>query len=150
MKADIVIYDKNGQISVIVEVKRKSGMDADWVSKWRRNILAHGHYPVTRFFMVASPDRFYLWKDVGNTPEIVKPTFEIDARPILESYLTESGISETEMTSQSFELVISSWLNSLLNDDYLPEKNNGNLKWIKQTGLHESLKGGRLEHEVSL
>ncbi|MCP4701847.1 MAG: hypothetical protein GY862_34050, partial [Gammaproteobacteria bacterium] len=83
MKADIVVYDRNRQIALIAEVKKKPGVTSEWAVKWRRNILAHGELPDVTFFMVALPDRFYLWKNAGNQPELVEPSFEIDAEPIL-------------------------------------------------------------------
>ncbi|MCP4111272.1 MAG: hypothetical protein GY749_38055 [Desulfobacteraceae bacterium] len=145
MKADIVVYDRNGQIVLIIKIKKRLGVSSEWAIKWRRNILSHGSLPDAKFFMTALPDRFYLWKNAGNLPELVEPTFEIDAKPILKLYFDESGTSPEKIAPQSFELIVGVWLNSLL----LNQKNDAP-KWIIQSGLSEALSGGHLDYEVVL
>ena len=58
----------------------------------RRNMLAHGVVPNSRFFLLALPDRLYLWKDVGNTPDLVEPTYEVDATPFFEPYYARAKL----------------------------------------------------------
>ncbi len=146
MKADIVVYDRNKQIALIAEVKKKPGVTSEWAVKWRRNILAHGELPDVTFFMVALPDRFYLWKNAGNQPELVEPSFEIDAEPILRPYLERNHVSVEEIDPQSFEFVISGWLNSLV----LQNKETDIQNQVIQSGLFNAIRGGHLEHEVAL
>lgn len=151
MKADLVVYDRNGQIILIAEIKRKKGVSAEWAAKWRRNMLSHGSLPDAKFFMIALPNRFYLWKDAGTGPEPTAPTFEIDAEPILKPYLDESGMSPDDMNPQSFELVVAAWLNSVLQQSgkSLSQEDNP-LNWISRSGLSEAVRGGYMRHEVSL
>ncbi|MDM8563850.1 hypothetical protein QUF54_10905 [Candidatus Marithioploca araucensis] len=104
MKADFVVYDRHSQIVLIAELKRKTGVSAEWAAKWRRNILSHGDMPAAKFFLIALLVRFYLWKDAGNTPDSGTPTFEIDTQPILKPYLEESVISMKDISHQCFEL----------------------------------------------
>lgn len=146
MKADIVVYDRNGQIVLIIEIKKRLGLSSEWATEWRRNILSHGSLPDAKFFMAALPDRFYLWKDAGNLPELVEPTFEIDAKPILKSYFDETGTSQEEITRHAFEFIIAAWLNSLL----CFNSSLNQQKWITRTGLSDAVSGGYLEHEVDL
>jgi hypothetical protein len=122
MKADLVVYDRNGQIALIAEIKRKTGCSPEWAAKWRRNILAHGGMPDIKFFMIALPDRFYLWKNADSAPEPVAPTFEIDAEPLLAPYLKESGMLPKDISGQGFELIVSAWLNSVLHSGKSLEK----------------------------
>jgi len=151
MKADIVIYDRNGQIVLIAEIKRKTGVSAEWAAKWRRNMLSHGELPDAKFFLIALPDRFYLWKNAGNAPEPVAPTFEIDAGPVLKPYLDESGISSENISPQGFELIIAAWINSVLHIKIpLNQEENDTRNWITDSGLSEAVNGGYLRHEVAL
>jgi len=150
MKVDIVIYDRSGQIILIAEIKKKPGVSAEWAAKWRRNILSHKTLPDAKFFLIALPDHFYLWKDAGNTPEVVAPTFEIDAEPVLKPYLDKSGISSENISSQSFELIIENWLNSILHIKNPLNQDAGIPNWIPASGLSEAIKGGYLKHEVTL
>ena len=41
-KADMVVYDRAGQLALVVEAKNKLGTSSDWAAKMRRNMLAHG------------------------------------------------------------------------------------------------------------
>ncbi len=150
MKADIVVYDRNGQIVLIIEIKKKLGASSEWATKWRRNILSHGSLPDAKFFMTVLPDRFYLWKDAGNLPELVEPTFEIDAKPILKPYFDESGTFPEKITPQGFELIIAAWLNSLLRFNTLLNQKSDTPKWMIQSGLSEAVNGGYLDYEVIL
>jgi len=150
MKADFVVYDRNGQIVLIAQVKRKTGVSAEWASKWRRNMLSHGVLPDAKYFLIALMDRFYLWKDAGNAPEPVAPTFEIDAGPVVKPYLDESGISAENISPQSFELIIATWLNSVLHIKIPMNEENEIRKWITDSGLSEAVSGGYLKHEVTL
>ena len=42
MQANIVVYDKNGQLAAVIEAKDKKGASKDWAIKMRRNLYAHG------------------------------------------------------------------------------------------------------------
>ncbi len=150
MKADFVVYDRHSQIVLIAELKRKTGVYAEWAAKWRRNILSHGDMPAAKFFLIALLDRFYLWKDAGNTPDSGAPTFEIDTQPILKPYLEESVISMTDISHQRFEFIVATWLNSILQIKKPLSQRNDPLNGIIQTGLSEAVSGGYLRHEVTL
>ncbi|MDM8551417.1 hypothetical protein QUF72_15130 [Desulfobacterales bacterium HSG2] len=98
----------------------------------------------------ALPDRFYLWKDAGNMPEPIAPTFETDAGPILKPYLDESGISPEDISSQSFELIVAAWLSSVLHIGIPPDQKNDIRNWITRSDLSEAVSGGYMRHEVTL
>ncbi len=115
--ADIVVFDKNSQLALIAEVKSKRGTSSDWAKKMRRNMYAHGLLPETPFFLLALPDRFYLWKNVHNTLEPLEPTQQIDPTPFLQPYYVRSGISPSELFEESFDLVVVAWLNQVLGVD---------------------------------
>jgi hypothetical protein len=150
MKADLVVYDRSGQIILIAEIKKKKGVSAEWAAKWRRNMISHGALPDAKFFMIALPERFYLWKNAGNMAKLDAPTFEIDAEPVLKPYLDESGISSEDITPQSFELIVTSWLNSILMAGEALNFGKDTSNLIKKSGLSEALNGGNLKHEVVL
>lgn len=150
MKADLVAYDRNGQLVLIAEIKRKTGVSAEWAAKWRRNMLSHGELPDAKYFLIALPDRFYLWKDAGTVPEPTAPTFEIDAGPVLKPYLDQIGISPEEISPQSFEMIVSEWLNSILHDRAPLNNKDDDLNWLNRSGLLEAVSGGSIKDEVSL
>ena len=143
-KADIAVYDADGQLTLVVETKSKLGTSSVWAAKMRRNILAHGLLPKTRFFLLALPDRFYLWKDVSITPEIVRPTYEIDSTPFLQAYYDKSTISPENLSGESFELIVVSWLSEILRADMFPSTHQQNQAWIIKSGLFKAIRKGRL------
>jgi len=148
-KADMAVYDKTGQLALVVESKNKLGTSSNWAAKMRRNMFAHGLMPDTPYFLLALPDRFYLWKDAGIVPEIILPNYEIDPKPILQSYHNGSEISLNSLTGESFELVISSWLSKLLQSDILPPELQEQ-DWLIESGLFEAIKLGHLAVQVAV
>ncbi len=148
-RADLAIYDKNGQLVLVVEAKNKLGTTNSWAIKMRRNILAHGLMPNTRFFLLALPDRFYLWKDAGVVPEMVPPDYEINPKPFLHSYYNGAKISLNSLTGESFELVVSSWLSRLLQADVLPSELQDQ-DWLVESGLFNAIKYGHLAVQVAV
>lgn len=148
-RADLAIYDKNGQLVLVVEAKNKLNTTSSWATKMRRNILAHGLMPNARFFLLALPDRFYLWKDAGVVPEIVPPDYEINPKPFLRSYYNGDEISSNSLTGEGFELVVSSWLIKLLQLDALPSELQDQ-DWLIKSGLFNAVKHGRLAAQVAV
>jgi hypothetical protein len=77
-RVDLMAYDVQGRPTLAVEVKNKRGTSRAWAAQLRRNMLAHGQLPETAFFLLALPDRFYLWKNTSNQLSNIEPTYEID------------------------------------------------------------------------
>jgi hypothetical protein len=146
---DIAAYDKNSQLVLIVEVKRKLGASAEWGAKLRRNILAHGFLPQTRFFLLATPNRFYLWKDAGTSLEVVQPDYEIDPTLILKPYSDRTGISIETMSGESLELIIDAWLDEIMRSDIIPVRYGNTQDWLIESGLYDAIKGGHVIPELA-
>lgn len=149
--ADIVAYDNTGKLTLIVEVKNKLGTNSEWAAKMRRNIVEHGYLPNTRFFLLALPDHFYLWKDKYSSG-IEKPTYEINPLVFLKPYLEKPNIKIEKLSEAGFEILITYWLNELLQLSESSEnfKKNDNNKWLIESGLLNAIKHGRIASEVLL
>lgn len=147
--ADILAFDKNGQLALIAEVKSKRGTSDEWAAKMRRNMYAHGLLPNAPFFLLALPDKFYLWKNADRTSEVLEPTQKVDPRPFLQPYYEKSGISADDLTGKSFEHIVTSWLNQVLRAKNPQDLSNGNQEWVIKSGLFDKLAGGRLELEAA-
>ncbi|MSP27614.1 MAG: hypothetical protein EXR80_04015 [Methylococcales bacterium] len=115
----------------------------------RRNIVAHGYVPNTRFFLLALPDHFYLWKDKYSS-EIERHTYEIDPMVFLKPYVEKSNIKIEKLSEAGFEILITSWLNELLQLSESQEsfKQNKNNKWLVESELLNAIKHGRIASEV--
>lgn len=149
IQADFVAYDSERKPVLVVEVRNKTGTNSEWAARTRRNMLAHGliggDIP---YFLLALPDRFYLWKD-NFLLQPVKPDYEIDPSPYLMPYLANAGISVESLSGQGFELLIASWLNELLQQDSLPLVDGQNDQWLIESGLFDAIRKGYLVSEFA-
>jgi len=146
--ADLVAYDRDGQITLIAEVKGRIDTSRSWATRVRRNMLAHGVVPKSRFLLLAVPNRLYLWKDAGNTPELLEPTYEIDAIPFFQPYYERAGISADHLSAQTFELIVTSWLNELVQSGIPANVPIEQKQVLEDSGLLEAIKGGSVAVEV--
>jgi hypothetical protein len=145
-KWDLTAYDRDNQLVLVVEVKSKLDAPPDWAARLRRNILAHGTFPNAPYFLMVFPDRFYLWKNVASNHEPAAPTYVIDARPIVQPYLEQSGITTDQVSGQSLELIVASWLGELIHKT--PDELDSSQQWLIDSGLYSAVAGGSLDHKV--
>jgi len=104
--------------------------------------------PKSRFLLLAVPNRLYLWKDAGNTPELLEPTYEIDAIPFFQPYYERAGISADHLSAQTFELIVTSWLNELVQSGIPANVPIEQKQVLEDSGLLEAIKGGSVAVEV--
>ena len=147
--ADIVAFDKNGQLTLIAEVKNKWGTSNDWATKMRRNMFSHGLMPHAPFFLLALPDVFYLWNGAISTPDLIEPNLKVDPRPFLQSHYATSDNTIENLTGRSFELVVTSWLNQVLNTSNPQYLTDNHQEWLISSGLFGKIVGGHLELEAA-
>ena len=146
---DLSVVNQNNQLILVVEVKRKTNASPDWAAKFRRNILAHGTFPRAPYFLLAFPDQFYLWAEAELNLELSKPTYRIDARPILQPYFEKAGVTANTISGQSLELVVASWLSEIMHAERPPQEVDETYRWVINSGLQAALAGGRLESEAA-
>lgn len=144
---DIVVYDKTGQLVLVVEVKTRRGVSDAWAAEMRRNLLAHGATQAP-YFVLALPDRFYLWVD-KQPLELVNPDYVVDPLPFLKPYLGTPVVSEY-LSETGFEMVVEAWLTSLMWTDELPQDIAESSGWLIESGLFNALREGHLASEVTL
>ncbi len=131
-----------GEPVLLVEVKNKTGTSKDWAAKLRRNLVAHGLLPKARFFLVATPDHFYLWKDTGNGADELEPDYDIDPRAITKPLFKP----EEQIGPAEFETKVASWLVRILSSE--ADQGSGVVgDLLSKSGLREALRGGKLAFE---
>jgi len=147
---DIEAYDQEGQLVLAVEVKSKTNASPEWASRLRRNIFAHGIYPDPPYFLMAFPDQFLLWSKVNREVEDGEPDYVVDARPILLPYLRQVETDSEQLSGQSLELIVISWLSHLIHLGKTAGQFTESEKWLKKSGLLDAISGGKLAlaHEV--
>ena len=150
MRADIAVYDKKEQLVAVIEVKNKKGMSKDWAIKLRRNLFAHGLWPEIKYFILALPDRLYIWSNTTNMPVEVEPDYEIDITELLKPFYERSGISLEQISQYGFELILISWLNEVIQTASEQPDNKKIQDSLIKSGLFEALKTGRIVTEVEI
>ena len=72
--------------------------------------------------------------------------YKVRAREALTRYLDDMNLEE--LSGPSFEILVSSWLNDLINSQITKEV-TPELSWIFDSGLYESIRGGSVETETA-
>ena len=89
---------------------------------------------------MALPEKFYLWKN-AEPNSTVKPDYEIDAQQTLQPYL--NGLAEPlkQLSEASFELLIRTWLETLIMSNRRPSSAP---EWLTSSGLIDAIKDGTI------
>lgn len=145
-RADLLVYDRNGRLTATAEVKNKRATSRLWAAQFLRNMLAHGSLQPADYFLLVTPDRVYLWKDVGTEPMPVEPDYEVDAESIFKPYLSKAGIHANDISGRAFELVVVAWLSDLTRSGGVPKEAPDEQAWQVESGLLGALRDGLIEY----
>jgi hypothetical protein len=148
MKAttDFIVRSIDNRPQLVVEVKAKRQSDPAWAASLRRNLFAHAHIPPAPFFLLALPDRFYLWKDAAL--DVIPPDFDVDASELLSPYVKELSVSLPDLTEQSFEIVIRNWLDDVIANNETNWSKSQATTQLRRSGLYEAIKDGLVDTQV--
>ncbi|MCU0568955.1 MAG: hypothetical protein MUF49_20445 [Oculatellaceae cyanobacterium Prado106] len=94
---------------------------------------------------MAFPDRFHLWSNVKTDQNQDKPAYSLDALSILQPYFDRSGVTADQISRESLELIVASWLSEIMHSEKLPAHIATTQPWLIESGLYEALAGGKLE-----
>ena len=146
-RVDLAVSDRFQRLTLAVEVKKKFGATEKWAAETRRNLVVHGYYPITPYFLLVTPEKFFLWTRENNNLEETLPNFVADAQEQLKPYLDELGFNLDEIDSYIFEQVVSLWLKYNV---LYPKENNGKPEWLENSGLANDILYGNLLLEVGV
>lgn len=146
--ADLSLYDSDGRLAALAEIKNRTGTSGKWAAKTRRNLLAHGVGSGSDYFLLITPDRLYAWKDAGTSPGEVWPTFEADIGPTFAPYFSHAGIVPDQVSGQAFELVVAAWLSDVVRCADRRDQDADDRGWLDESGLRAAIQNGRVEHEA--
>jgi hypothetical protein len=142
---DFVAYDERGQALLLVEVKGSHETSELWATRFRRNMLAHGTLPPSRFFLIATRERMYFWRQDDPSPKEEPPQFTMDAAKELKPYFDKFGQTPEKTSGQALELIVFSWLNDLAGFGQSRATQDASLSWLSESGLLEALGRSRIE-----
>ena len=140
---DFVAYDREGGVVLLAEAKSRLGTSEGWAARLRRNMLSHGVLPWAKYFLIATPERMYLWKQQRPNPADVPPEYTIDAATVFQPYFERLHQEPSEIGEEAFELLVATWLTdiALYGDQNL--KQDPSSVWLSE--LTGSLQQARIE-----
>jgi hypothetical protein len=136
MGPDIVVRSPNGQTLLAVEVKSRADAPVQWAAQLRRNLVVNGVLPSSPYFLLALPDKFFLWKQRPGA-EVIAPDYEADAEEVLKPYVISLQRPLKKLSEQSFEALIRLWL-----DDVVQSQSRDPSPWLIASGLYQELRNG--------
>jgi hypothetical protein len=142
---DLVAYDQLGQPILLAEVKSTHGTSTEWAARYRSNLLAHGTLPRAPFFLIATPDHMYFWRQQDPVSKEEPPQYTLDATHELKPYFDRFKQTPEKARGQALELILFSWLLDLAESGQLRAKKDPSLWWLSESGLLEALKRARIE-----
>ena len=146
--ADLSLYDRSGRLTAVAEIKNKLGTSREWAAQTRRNILAHGGSCSADFFLLVTPDRLYIWKDVGTDPVRIPPTYEADTQPEFAPYFESAGVDPRHVSGHAFELLVAAWLGDITRSVETTKELADDQSWLAKSGFRSAVKDGRIEYEA--
>ena len=146
-RADVAVYSPEGNLQLVVEIKNRSGASAEWVIQMRRNLRVHAIIPPSPYFLLVLPDFFYLWTDAVS--DLAPPAYQMKAAEVLAPYLDQSTPSLTALSEYSLELLVTSWLEDLVETDRRRDTVGLHLRWLFDSGLYEAIAHGSVTVEAT-
>ena len=142
---DFVAYDQLGQPVLLAEVKSTQRTSDQWAAQFRRNLLEHGTLPNAPYFLIATPEHMYFWRQENSSPEEEPPQFTMDATRELKPYFERFQQTPEKTSGQALELILFSWLVDLARSGELRAQDDPSIRWLAESGLLEALRCARIE-----
>jgi len=140
---DFVAYDRDGRVVLLAEAKTRLGTSGDWAARLRRNMLSHGTLPWAKYFLIATPERMYLWRQERSNPADVPPEFTIDAANVFRPYFQKLHQEPSKIGPEAFELLVLTWLTDIARSGEYKLKQEPSSVWLSE--LTGSLQQARIE-----
>ena len=142
---DFIAYDYAGRAILVGEVKNRVGTSEQWAALFRRNMLAHGILPPALFFLIATPEHIYFWKQDQQGVSDEPPEFTIDVAREFKQYFEKLGETPQAVGEQALELLVLSWLADIARSGRARVKEDPSMRWLAESGLIDSIENARFE-----
>jgi hypothetical protein len=96
--------------------------------------------PRAPFFLLALPERFFLWKNASPL-EATPPDYEIDASLVLQPYAGNLHMPLAALSEDGFDILVRSWLDDVVNSTRLRQSD----QWLAESGLYDAIKQGSIK-----
>ena len=150
MRYDLIIENKEREPILVLEVRNRSGVTGTWAEKYLRNILAHSSINRTKYFLLAFPDRFFIWNGIQNRESSYMPDFEVDPSRFLQPYFDKMNLTDFKDSEISLRSALISWFSDLRRGNITAETKKYNRAWLLDTKLIDEIKKSSFRYEVTL
>lgn len=145
--ADLAVYGADGSLQLLVKVKTKTAASAAWVTHAVRHGFAGGELPAVPYFMLALPDKLYLWKGASQAAvwAVEQPDFVFETTVLLRPLRTDITTWHAPFSGQGLEILLAAWFDTVtdprnpLLGQYPPY-----LK-LQESGLLDAIRNGTVE-----
>src|SRR5580658_1051100 len=149
---DFIAYDSDGHPILLAEAKSRKGTSEHWAARLRSNMLSHGSLPWAKYFLIATPERMYLWNQERNQERkqggidlaVVPPEFTIDAAKELRPYFQKLRQEPSDIGPEAFELLVLTWLTDIA------RSGEHNLKHDPSAALFSELTGSLQQARIEM
>lgn len=148
-RADIVLYDHEGRLTALAEIKNKAGTSPRWAADLRRNMLTHGGSQSAPYFLIITPDRVYLWKNADGPTDSFDPSSEVEATALFKPYFDRARVTPETVSGPAFELIVGSWLADLVRANRALGESVADHHPLTDSGFVEAVREGRVEYEIA-
>lgn len=144
-RADVAIFDDQGKIQLVAEVKFSKDSSPQRAVEIRQNKLAHSAIPHTPFLLIAFPDCFYLWKEDQPNSYDRQADYSFDAKNTVSFYAQKNNLYTQEINPQNLQVLVSHWLKDLVK----AESPEDSLEWATKSGLYDAIKDCSVATDVT-
>ncbi|HAO12473.1 MAG TPA: hypothetical protein DCQ51_15200 [Planktothrix sp. UBA8407] len=141
------VYNRENQLILIVEVKRRSNPSLPWVLELGWKIFESKNFPKSPYIMLVFTDSIYLWSNLNHQKQIAEPSYIIDATPIFQPYFERAGVTADQINPQSFEMIVTSWLREIIHSQTFGKESDQSQQWLVESGLGTAIAGGFFQYE---
>ena len=140
--ADILVHSPDHQLQLVVEVKNIMDATPQWAASFRRNLLVHGAVPDAPYFLMALPQRLFLWKRTAEAD--VAPDYVASTTDLLRDYLGPWFDEQQQPSRESLELAVNAWLRDLTWSMRTPRRDSEADRMLLESGAYEAIHHGSI------
>lgn len=143
--ADIAVFNTKRKLILLAEVKTKIDSSKEWAIELHKTLRMYEKIQEIDYFLLALPDRIYVWDEGMSESDDSPPTYEFDGQTILQPYFDKVGVSAETIKKPTFELIVGEWLQGLSSG------RNGNAELLQQSApqLLDELRNSQIEYEAA-
>lgn len=139
----MLLTSEDGTTQLVIETKRHEGPEmAEAAQAMRERVAAR--VPGS-FFLFVSTRQYWLW-----APSAATPTHQGDTAALLERYINLDKIPLATLGSREFNLVVYSWLGSVIFKPAEVLLKMPGQEWLVTTGLHPVIYRGYIHLEAEV